>query len=291
MRYGLLTYSTTNLGDDIQSIAAQQFLPRVDIHVDRDMLDEYHDTIPTAVICNGWWTHRSTTWPPPPSIKPLLISMHICDAPDVIKQFTSPELRAFYEQHGPVGCRDTRTLEILQDAGVPSYFSGCLTLTLPRYNGTREGPVVFVDAFGDKDLAHTSSYIRNMWWKTIPVQVRSDAHFVTHHLSSPCSVEHRFERARTLLGLYRTARLVVTSRIHCALPCLAMGTPVVMITPDAGLSRLAGLSDLLNIRTRSEAISGRWNINWFSPPTPVDTESLRSQLTASCSSFISSIDE
>ncbi|WP_264821067.1 polysaccharide pyruvyl transferase family protein [Acinetobacter schindleri] len=32
-----------------------------------------------------------------------------------------------------------------------------------------------------------------------------------------------------MLEKYSTAKLVITSRIHCALPCLAMGTPVIYI--------------------------------------------------------------
>jgi len=288
VRYGLLTYSTSNLGDDIQSLAAQRFLPRVDTLIDRDWIDECRDDIPTALICSGWWTHRPATWPPPPPITPLLISMHICDDPAVIEQFTSPALRAFYEKHGPVGCRDTRTLDLLQAAGVPAYFSGCLTLTLPRYHGPREGAVVFVDALGPSDLARTLADAGDAWWQAIPAQVRRDALFVTHHLTLPCSAEQRFERARTLLGLYSTARLVVTSRIHCALPCLAMGTPVVMIAPGGGLSRLTGLCDLLTIRTYSAVIEGRWDIDWSAPPPPSDIELLRRRLTDQCASFVAS---
>ena len=291
MRYGLLTYSTNNLGDDIQSLAAQQFLPRVDTFIDRDRLDKYRDGKFTALICNGWWTHRPATWPPPPAIEPLLISLHVCDDPAVMKQFTSPVLRTFYEKHGPVGCRDTRTLDLLQAAGVPAYFSGCLTLTLPRYHGPRQGPVVFVDTLGPNDWPRTCSGAGDAWWQAIPASVRRDALFVTHHLTLPCSAEQRLERARMLLNLYRTARLVITSRIHCALPCLAMGTPVVMITPDGGLPRLTGLSDLLTIRMYSAVIAGRWKLDWFAPPPPADIESLRGPLMDRCESFIDSTSE
>lgn len=39
--------------------------------------------------------------------------------------------------------------------------------------------------------------------------------------------EARFRRAEELLNKYLTAKLVITSRIHCALPCTGIGTPVV----------------------------------------------------------------
>ncbi|WP_162252321.1 polysaccharide pyruvyl transferase family protein [Caulobacter sp. Root655] len=43
---------------------------------------------------------------------------------------------------------------------------------------------------------------------------------------------HELSHAQALLELYAGAELVVTSRLHCALPCLALGTPVVLITAD-----------------------------------------------------------
>jgi hypothetical protein len=44
--------------------------------------------------------------------------------------------------------------------------------------------------------------------------------------------ETRFALARHLLCKYADSRLVITSRIHAALPCLAMGTPVLFIVGD-----------------------------------------------------------
>ena len=35
--------------------------------------------------------------------------------------------------------------------------------------------------------------------------------------------------AEDLLHKYAKAKLVITSRIHCALPCLALGTPVIFV--------------------------------------------------------------
>ena len=35
--------------------------------------------------------------------------------------------------------------------------------------------------------------------------------------------------AEDLLNKYARAKMVITSRIHCALPCLALGTPVIFV--------------------------------------------------------------
>lgn len=61
----------------------------------------------------------------------------------------------------------------------------------------------------------------------------------------------RLHMAEHLVRQYSKAKIVVTSRIHCALPCLGLGTPVIFLkkTNDAPASacRLDGLTDLFNI--------------------------------------------
>ena len=59
------------------------------------------------------------------------------------------------------------------------------------------------------------------------------------------------KEAERLIKKYAKARLVVTSRIHCALPCLGMETPVIY-TEDAAQSeasacRFGGLRELFNV--------------------------------------------
>lgn len=61
----------------------------------------------------------------------------------------------------------------------------------------------------------------------------------------------RLNEAERLVRLYAKARLVITSRIHCALPCLGLETPVIYLekTRDIAASscRLGGLHDLFNV--------------------------------------------
>lgn len=63
--------------------------------------------------------------------------------------------------------------------------------------------------------------------------------------------EELLKEAERLVKCYAKAKLVVTSRIHCALPCLGVGTPVIY-TEDAHQSeasacRFGGLRELFNI--------------------------------------------
>lgn len=63
----------------------------------------------------------------------------------------------------------------------------------------------------------------------------------------------KFKKADEILKKYENAQYVITSRIHCALPCLAMGTPVVFINKadDTVFSscRFDGLIELFNLIT------------------------------------------
>lgn len=63
--------------------------------------------------------------------------------------------------------------------------------------------------------------------------------------------ESRFKRAEELLHLYAGAKYVITSRIHCAFPCLGLETPVAFIKNNAGgeksTCRLGSVSELFNV--------------------------------------------
>ena len=80
-----------------------------------------------------------------------------------------------------------------------------------------------------------------------------NASYVTHDLqqSSFSSEEEKMSYARNLISNYAKAKLVVTSRIHCGLPCLGVETPVIFVNSDslaAGVKRSGGrFGGLINL--------------------------------------------
>ena len=77
---------------------------------------------------------------------------------------------------------------------------------------------------------------------------------LNHYVSSNQSNEVLYAVAKSYLRKYATAKLVVTSRIHCALPCLALGTPVLFLMEgltdeEQHMSRFRGVLDHINILT------------------------------------------
>lgn len=79
--------------------------------------------------------------------------------------------------------------------------------------------------------------------------VLMSAAFATHHVSKrdyPTEAA-LFSHADELLRRYERAPYVVTSRLHCALPCLAMGTPAwVPYHPDMTTGRFGGNDAFMN---------------------------------------------
>src|SRR5690348_17009501 len=84
--FGLLRYEESyNLGDEIQSIAASQYLPQVDFLVDRNtgqQTNVSHSYIGTPIdknktIYSGWFDGQYCHFPPPTNIDPLFVSFHI----------------------------------------------------------------------------------------------------------------------------------------------------------------------------------------------------------------------
>jgi hypothetical protein len=285
-RYGLLGYRWSgNLGDEIQSIAARQFLPSVDVVLDRESLDRkpWFDHGPLHVILNGWFMHRPRHWPPHPRIRPLITSFHLTD--EVLFQNRSgvPAASGLLEgrgrqyliEHGPIGARDTRTLELLEGKGVRTFFSGCLTLTLPRPAAVGQRDYVCANNLDPEAAAF--------------VRAQSAVRVVetTHVDWLTIGAANRMKKAEALLSLYAGAKCVVTSRLHCALPCLALGTPVLLVTNRNDDRRFAGLINLIRHCTRADFLSGKAAFDIERPmPNSEDFLALARHLAASCSGFI-----
>ncbi len=58
MKYGLICYNyLENVGNEIQSIAARRFLPKIDYYVDFNNLSEFKADDEFKIIMNAWYLH------------------------------------------------------------------------------------------------------------------------------------------------------------------------------------------------------------------------------------------
>ena len=253
MKYGLLKYDENkrffNIGDNIQSLAAKQFLPKVDVLLNRERLADYKGD-KTKLIMNGWFTHNTQNWVPSEDILPVFVSFHMNNtaAPAML----SDTGIAYLKKHEPIGCRDQFTADTLKAKGIDAYFTGCLTLTLDSYkvdDSLRDDKVYIVDPLysyprPEKIFYNVKAAVRNILNGTalqlskkkkhlrnfISEDLLNSAEFINQEPpSNTYTDEEKIEMAESLLKKYAKAKLVITSRIHCALPCLALGTPVIFV--------------------------------------------------------------
>ncbi|MDR0972977.1 MAG: polysaccharide pyruvyl transferase family protein [Prevotellaceae bacterium] len=273
MLYGLLTYTEEhqqkiNLGDYVQSLAARQFLPRVDMFLNREKLAYYRGP-KVKLVMNGWFTHtKSNDWIPSEDIIPLFVAFHINSS--AVPYVLSEQGIAYLKAHAPIGCRDYNTVSLLQDRGIEAYYTGCMTLTLSSYQAPpeeRTDEILFVEPLYNFLSWHTLIENRaNLYYiikygelgninqrkrflrRIIDKEIRENAVSLHQMIAThKYTEEEKFQMAETLLRRYARARAVITSRIHCALPCLGMETPMVFLdgfTQQTDTCRFAGITDM-----------------------------------------------
>ena len=291
-KLGVLSYRESNLGDDIQAFAALQFMPRVDHFVHRDSIGAFAGPAEgekVKIVLNGWFM-GSRSWPPAPSLVPLFVSFHISQhhyAED--KQWggknflLSKESIAYFKEHGPIGCRDLSTLRLLEAKGVDAYFSGCLTLTL----GSILDQPIAPEAREEILIVEPNLDLRALF-DSIPAHLKPKTSFITHQTTLADPPELRLNTVSSLLQRYAAAKFVVTSRLHCALPCLALGTPVLFVPPGHDLSRFDGIWELLNVARTGDGLITE-TIPWENPiPNPDRYRPLAEQLSQKCRQFFRS---
>jgi hypothetical protein len=315
-----------NIGDHIQSCAAEQFLPQVDFYVERDNLSKAIEN-EAKIIMNGWFTESPENWPPNPNLKPLFISFHLqpSSAKVILSKNNNVEYLRSYE---PIGCRDYKTVELLEKAGIKAYFSFCLTTTLDikykshinsneillvdplyNYNFSRFSKITLKEAvkkISYKNISKFKNYLKppSKLKDFVPSRVIEKANSINHDVSSNLSNSELYGISKSILKRYSEAKLVITSRIHCALPCLAMGTPVLFVLQglkdeNFHMSRLRGILDHVNILTNDskedvEKLFGKSmnvyspsQINWDNPPdNPLSYKNLSNNLKDKCYEFI-----
>lgn len=317
--YGLLVHSTTNVGDDIQSLAAMQFLPRVDAFIDRDATRLYKSPHPVKVIMNGWFTHKPENWPPSEAIEPLFVSFHL--TPSAVERVLSEEGVAYLKRFAPIGTRDFFTQRVLEEYGIPAYFSGCLTLTLGNLLKVPKikGQILIADLEPEAEkllpstLTNQAIRISNSHSPGLDSALKKLSGFGPYRaakelikvflpkrslekldyklrstLARGITLHHRLSAAMARLFVIASSEAVITSRLHVALPALGFGVPVLFIHRNLSDPRFEGLLPLLRHYDLASFAKEARSIDWASMenPSPQAVLQIKHQLIASIQSFL-----
>lgn len=277
MKYGYLLYQKplipempnrpVNLGDPIQSYAVKVLYKEMGIEdediipVPRYDIENYNGEECICVVntCSTYeeLAYDSHFMPPSNKVHAIPFSLHI-------NRNIEEKEADFYRNCLDVGCRDVFTVKALSSLGANAYLTGCLTLTFPRRS-------TVYDESADKVYLID---VQQEFKKLIPshllegaIELSSIHRFAITHNSNRMTFQeamdfHTMGEERIEL-LKKTAKLVITSRLHAASPCLAMGIPVIMTKHD---DRFGFIDRFLPSYTNWETDVIDWN------PLPIDIE-------------------
>lgn len=250
-----------NLGDNMQLIAidsiyARMGIPKEEIvYIDKNDLGSYRGeyvvlpvTMPLVDYTEGGISGRFSEY-----IIPLFIGLTLA------QDSLLPEEIAYYRRFEPIGCRDERTMNILRRYGIWAYLHGCITATLPRRetSGKKFDKIFIVDA--PQELL-----------PFIPEEMKKDAVYRTH-LHENLAEDPKVMMQRYYDDYKNQAKLVITSLLHCSVPCMAAGIPVVLAKTEVSY-RFAWLEKLLPIYD----LNSFPDIDWY--PEPAEYEEHKSRV-------------
>lgn len=254
-----------NYGDNVQTLALDtiitEMFPKeqiVDINIyDLPMYagDEY---VLLPINANFWTCDELYFLPASDKIIPVFTAVSFQIPP------TSPKAITYLKKWEPIGCRDYETLMMMRDLGIESYLNGCVTLTLPKREVEPKQKKIFLVGLSDKVV------------EKLPDEILKYAEVVDQIVYYDDDWSGRAEitdnKAKQLYKRYHDeATMIITSKLHCASPCMAMGIPTIIIREKKSC-RFEWINKLTEVYT----IDDMQNINWS--PQALDFEDLKDNI-------------
>lgn len=271
--WGIGRTSGPNLGDNIQTIAVKNIVdklyPNIEYeYVDRDNLLNYSGEKAICIL-QGWFSHmQSTTFLTNKNIFPIYVGYHL----EPYKEEDILYLLKYvpnYFKNKTIGCRDIFTKNLFKNLNIPSYLSRCLTLTLPMVKrNTKADTIYFVDIYDN----YLKSIPKEFFKKYERITQRGcDKGFMDSYYIGT-SEQYYFEKSLQIFEKYsKNAKLVITTCLHCAAPCIAMGIPVILFCFNDDKTRYSALNGIIPIYTLDDLKNG--HVNWN--PKLVNIENLK----------------
>jgi len=228
--FAVFTYYCLNIGDHIQTLGLLQHV-RARMMMPRDHLTPQKDL---CLLANGWLSVGEL--PRKENFRDVKYAgVHL--APHCRDQTAVAAMK----ECGVIGCRDSVTEDFLRANGVATSLTGCATLAFPRYTGKREG-VYGVD-LPDEIKEQAVRLYRE------PMFVSHDLEDLSLEQADEDILRDQYRRAYALLMKYQKAELVITSRVHATLPCVAFGTPVIYAGVPKSVDDRVTVLDGLGVKT------------------------------------------
>ena len=322
-----------NIGDYIQALATSQFIKSPSSWVERELLKSY-DGGACKIIMNAWFMHNSNEWPPSENINPLFLSTHINSnvidrftEEDSLLYLKEHEPIGCRDEYTAIQLQEKGIKAYF--SGCMTLTLGYKYKTSNRSNKTyivdpffriKERPLswkikamfafmrnpITINKIRKKRIPKQSLSIGQIldaaWFfkrysEVFSKQVLLDSEYINHEMPNYQKYDNDelLKIAECLIKKYSEASLVITSRIHCALPCTALGVPVIYIEdknlPEDSKCRLNGLRNLFNVIIHDKTklipqfeIKGKISSSNY-PALKTNYMQLAERLIAECESF------
>lgn len=174
-------------------------------------------------------------------------------------KFSTKEID-YLKRYEPIGCRDEYTYYNLRRAGIASWLNGCITFSVfPQRETKKTRKKVFVVDVCDELKEYIPSWLRKNIYECSQIVKLEDKNRISEF------ARKRYEEYS------EDAKLVVTSRLHCVVPCLSMGIPVILAVKNVSY-RFGWVEKLLPIYTPDTFDQIDWN------PCPIDFTDIKKQI-------------
>lgn len=263
MKFGNIIYNQRNerinLGDDIQLLAIENLFHIMNI--------SYKDVI--RIELRDLWTYEGEKVIVPISFPFLSYSSenHItCFAKDIYPVFLGLSILSdsldnndisYLKSFEPIGCRDYHTYKTMIKYKIKAYLFGCMTMTFPQvWNAWGKKEIYAIDV-SEKLISY------------MPFEIQKDCIFMSNAWNKAELEIKPEEKAREIYRmLIDNAKLVITARLHIALPCIAAGIPVIF-AKDKYSWRFEGIDRVVNIFSEDRYSLIDWN------PKPINYEHVK----------------
>ena len=258
-----------NLGDNIQVLAIDYLYSKMGINKDdityinidgtRDYKGKY---VILPAVTQFIDSNLDKRFPMSNNIIPFFISF--LSYGDLFAE--RPELVQYMKKYEPIGCRDESTMLLCRKYGIESYLMGCVSLCFPKRDIVPKKEKVFAVDVSQALVKH------------IPEEILCKTEFLTHAVQYeeyPISSKENkrlMELAKGMLRkYYDEATMVITGRLHVAVPCIAMGIPVIFAADNVDF-RFGWVDKLIKLYTLKEYDQIDWK------PQSIDIEEIKAKI-------------
>lgn len=259
MRYANISFlgkEICNIGDNLQLMAIDHLYMCMGIKADEIVRIPYNE-LSTWKSDNGEKVLLPVNFPFMEYSEQGLAGIFSADIIPVflgltyIKTYLSQSEVEYLKRHEPIGCRDEYTYNTMQRYGIQSWLNGCMTLTMysKRIHNSEEQKVYLVNVPEEIEARLPKNIVANAEKRNQRIK-REEL----------CGDINDFTERR-MREYKEKAKVVVTTLLHCTIPCISMGIPVIVISPERSISyRFSWVERMVPIYSSDDVENISWNI-------------------------------